>query len=147
MAILDLCCYSGFALVTASRVYSSCGVWASHYSGFSCYWAWALGCTSFSSCSSWALEHRLNSVWCSRFNCFVACGIFPNQGSNPCFLQWQAEFLPLNHQGSLPLYFIIELTYFFVRASLLAQCVKTPLVKQETQEIWVQSLDQKDSLE
>ena len=29
-----------------------------------------------------------------------ACGIFPDQGSNPCLLHWQADSLPLRHQGS-----------------------------------------------
>ena len=30
----------------------------------------------------------------------VACGIFPDQGSNPCPLHWQADSQPLCHQGS-----------------------------------------------
>ena len=29
-----------------------------------------------------------------------ACGIFPDLGSNPCPLHWQADSLPLEHQGS-----------------------------------------------
>ena len=29
----------------------------------------------------------------------VACGIFPDQGSNPCSLHWQADSRPLRHQG------------------------------------------------
>ena len=33
-------------------------------------------------------------------NCSVACGIFPDQGSNPCPLHWQADSQPLRHQGS-----------------------------------------------
>ena len=32
--------------------------------------------------------------------CSAACGIFPNQGSNPCSLHWQADSQPLRHQGS-----------------------------------------------
>ena len=43
------------------RLFSSCGAQASHCSGFSC-GAWALGCSGFTSCSSQALEHRLNSL-------------------------------------------------------------------------------------
>ena len=46
---------------------SSCGAQASHFRGFSYYRALALGHAGFSSCgawlrscSSWALEHRLN---------------------------------------------------------------------------------------
>ena len=33
-------------------------------------------------------------------SCSVACGIFPDQGSNPCPLHWQADPQPLRHQGS-----------------------------------------------
>ena len=33
-------------------------------------------------------------------SCSVACGIFPDQGSNPCRLHWQADSQPLRHQGS-----------------------------------------------
>ena len=34
-------------------------------------------------------------------SCSAACGIFPDQGSNPCPLYWQADSQPLHHQGSL----------------------------------------------
>ena len=30
----------------------------------------------------------------------AACGILPDQGSNPCPLPWQADSQPLRHQGS-----------------------------------------------
>ena len=33
-------------------------------------------------------------------SCSAACGIFPDQGSNPCPLNWQADSQPLRHQGS-----------------------------------------------
>ena len=33
-------------------------------------------------------------------SCSAACGIFWDQGSKPCLLDWQADSLPLNHQGS-----------------------------------------------
>ena len=33
-------------------------------------------------------------------SCSVACGIFPDQGSNLCPLNWQADSQPLRHQGS-----------------------------------------------
>ena len=32
--------------------------------------------------------------------CSAACGIFPDQGSNPCPLHWQADSQWLHHQGS-----------------------------------------------
>ena len=33
-------------------------------------------------------------------SCSATCGIFPDQGSNPCPLHWQADSHPLCHQGS-----------------------------------------------
>ena len=39
-------------------------------------------------------------------SCSAACGIFPDQGSNPCHLHWQADSQPLRHQGSPWLVFI-----------------------------------------
>ena len=33
-------------------------------------------------------------------SCSAACGIFPDQGSNPCPLHRQADSQPLRHQGS-----------------------------------------------
>ena len=67
--------------------FSSCGKWASHCGGFSCCRAWTPGALA-----SAAVAHRLS--------CPVACGIFPDQGSNPCPLNWQADSYPLGHQGS-----------------------------------------------
>ena len=57
----------GFFLVAVSAgLPSTCGVQASHCNDFSCCRAWVLGHTGsgahgLGSCSSWALEHRLNS--------------------------------------------------------------------------------------
>ena len=33
-------------------------------------------------------------------SCSMACGIFADQGSNPCLLHWQVNSLPLSHHGS-----------------------------------------------
>ena len=38
-------------------------------------------------------------------SCSAACGILPDQGSNPCPLHWQAYSQPLRHQGSPPFCF------------------------------------------
>ena len=38
-------------------------------------------------------------------SCSAACGIFPDQGSNPCPLHWQADSQPLRHQGSPKAFF------------------------------------------
>ena len=34
-------------------------------------------------------------------SCSKVCGIFSDQGLNPCLLHWQADSLPLSHQASL----------------------------------------------
>ena len=44
-----------------------------------------------------------------RPSCSAACGIFPDQGWNPCPLHWQADSQTLRHQGS-SLYNILEMT-------------------------------------
>ena len=86
-----------------------CGIWASHCGGFSCCraqalstqasvaaglglssrGAQALGLMEFSSCSSQVLQHvgfRSCSTWALAFSCSTACGVFPDQGLNPCLL-------------------------------------------------------------
>ena len=40
-------------------------------------------------------------------SCSAARGIFPDQGSNPCLLHWQADSQPLRHQGSPQEWFLI----------------------------------------
>ena len=40
--------------------------------------------------------------------CSTACGIVPDQGSNPCPLHWQADSQPLRHQGSPLLCFMVH---------------------------------------
>ena len=46
-------------------------------------------------------------------SCPRACEIFPDQGSNPCLLHWQADSLPRSHQGSLFLSFKSFFFFFF----------------------------------
>ena len=43
-----------------------------------------------------------------RPSCSAACGIFPDQDSNPCPLHWQADSQPLHHQGSPSLFFLAK---------------------------------------
>ena len=40
----------------------------------------------------------------------MVCGIFPDQGPNPCPLHWQADSQPLHHQGS-PCLLFCKATY------------------------------------
>ena len=63
------------------------GAWASHYHGLSC-----LRSTGSRRAGSVVVAHGPN--------CSAACGIFPDQGSNPCPLHWQADSQPLCHHGS-----------------------------------------------
>ena len=70
-------------------------------------------CTGLS--LSWPLllrstgSRRTGSVIVSHGpSCSAACGIFPDQGSNPCPLHWQADSQPLRHQGSP--FFIISIS-------------------------------------
>ena len=68
---------------------SGCSAWASHWGGFFCCGAQALGCVGFSgglgSCGSWALEHSIAVV--HGLSRSVTCGIFPGQGLDLCLLQ------------------------------------------------------------
>ena len=45
-------------------------------------------------------------------SCSAACGIFPDRGTNPCSLHWQADSQPLRHQGSpqVALFYLIFFT-------------------------------------
>ena len=47
----------------------------------------------------------------------VACGIFPDQGLNPCPLHWQADSQPLRHQGSPVVHFIYSNVYILISNS------------------------------
>ena len=49
-------------------------------------------------------------------SCSVACGIFPDQGSNPCPLHWQADAQPLRHRGSPILFLTVFGLRFCARA-------------------------------
>ena len=41
-------------------------------------------------------------------SCSTVCGIFPDQGLNPCPLHWQVDSQPLRHRGNpCPLFFKI----------------------------------------
>ena len=65
-------------------------------------------------------------------SCSAACGIFPDQGSNPCPLHWQVDSQPLNHQGSpLALFlcpFLISL-YYLMRVMIFVFVFSILIVK------------------
>ena len=51
-----------------------------------------------SSCGAWALGCSGSVVVHGR-GCSLPCGIFLDQGSNPCLLHWQVDSKSLDHQG------------------------------------------------
>ena len=77
----------GLSLVAASGGHSSL-----RCAGLSLSWPLLLRSTGSRRAGSVVVAHGPN--------CSVACGIFPDQGSNPCPLHWQADSQPLRHQGS-----------------------------------------------
>ena len=77
----------GLSLVVASGGHSS-----SRCAGLSLSWPLLLRGTGSRRAGSVAVAHGPS--------CSAACGIFPDQGSNPCPLHWQADSQPLRHQGS-----------------------------------------------
>ena len=62
-------------------------------------------------------------------SCSTACGIFPDQGSNPCPLHWQADSQPLRHQGSPKMLVLIRESYgyfilfYFYTTSIIIICI------------------------
>ena len=77
----------GLSLVVASGGHSS-----SRCAGLSLLWPLLLRSTGSRRAGSVVVAHGPS--------CPAACGIFPDQGSNPCPLHWQADSQPLHHQGS-----------------------------------------------
>ena len=75
------------SLVVASRGHSS-----SRCTGLSLSWPLLLWSTGSRHAGSVVVAHGPS--------CSMACGIFPDQGSNPCPLHWQADSQPLHHQGT-----------------------------------------------
>ena len=99
-----LCCVfvsvRGLSLVAASGGHSS-----SRCAGLSLSRPLLLRSTSSGRAGSVVVAHGPS--------CSAACGIFPDQGSNPCPLHWQADSQPVRHQGS-------------PRASIFDQVAKSP---------------------
>ena len=62
-----------------------------------------------------------------RPSCSVACGIFPNQGSNPCPLHRQADSQPLHHQGRPCCVSLLILSPSFFSATTAPYSSKFPM--------------------
>ena len=85
-------CCAGFSLVVTSR-----GSSLATSTGFSLQWLLSLQSVgsdhmSFSSCSSQAIESRLNVCGALvQLSCSTACGTFSDQRSDLCLLHWQVD--------------------------------------------------------
>ena len=92
---LHCCAWAFFSCIRAPLL-SSCDVQASYCSGFSSCRARAPGSQASVVAAHWCdivarpLEHRPSSCG-TGLSCSEACGIFLDQGSNPCPLHWQAD--------------------------------------------------------
>ena len=91
MAALGLLLRVGLSLLVANGGYSLL-----RYMGFSLWWLLLLQSTGsrhvgFSSCGTRAQQLWLTGSRVQALSCSVACGIFPDKGSNPCPLRWQAD--------------------------------------------------------
>ena len=53
-----------------------------------------------SRCGAQAPDAQAQYLWFTDLVAPQHVGIFPDQGSNPCPLHWQADSQPLRHQGS-----------------------------------------------
>ena len=99
MAVLGLVSVRGLSLVAASGGHSS-----SRCAGLSLSRPLSLRSTDSRRAGSVVVAHGPS--------CSVACGIFADQGSNPCPLHWQADSQPLCHQGSpMCAFLIVTLTF------------------------------------
>ena len=105
----------GLSLVVASGGHSS-----SRCAGFSLSRPLLLRSTGSRRAGSVVVAH-----WPS---CSTACGIFPDQGSNPCPLHWQADSQPLHHQGS-PSRFLLVINFIHISVYMsipIAQFITPP---------------------
>ena len=90
----------GLPLVAANGGHSS-----SRCAGLSLSWPPLLRSTGSRRGGSVVVAHGLS--------CSAVCGIFPDQGSNPCPLHWQADSQPLRQRGSPPMLLIFCFVLFF----------------------------------
>ena len=85
-------CWVFVSMRGLSPVVASGGHSSSRCVGLSILWPLLLRSTGSRRAGSVIVAHRTS--------CSAAFGIFPDQGSNPCPLHWQADSQPLRHQGS-----------------------------------------------
>ena len=105
LAALGLHCCAGFSLVAASGGYSLLQCTGFAFGGFSSREARALGAGASvvaaragSAVAVLRLQRTGSVVVVQALSCSAACGIFPDQGSNPYLLHQQADSSPMTYQ-------------------------------------------------
>ena len=103
----------GLSLVVASGAHSS---------------LWCVGLSLSCPLLLWGTgsRHAGSVVVAHGPSCSAACGIFPDQGSNPCPLHWQADSQPLCHQGS-PIYFLYSRFLLVIRFIHISVYMSIPI--------------------
>ena len=97
---------------------SSCNAEASRRSGFSYCRAQALGHNGSVTVVP-ALYSTDSVVVAHGLSCSAMCGVFQDQGSNPCLLHWQVDSWPLSHEGSPVLQLLYPFTRWWISRLLL----------------------------
>ena len=83
LAIVNLHCCAGFSLVVVAALVAEHG----------------LQSVRASVIAAPGLQSTGSIIVVRGLSCSMAYGIFLDQGLNPCLLHWQADSLPLSHQG------------------------------------------------
>ena len=118
LAVLYLHCSVGFSPVAVSWGQQWCA-------GFSLQWLLLLQSRgSRAPRLQWlwlpGSRAQVQQLWCMGLVALrVACGIFLDQGWNPHLLYWQADSLPLSHQGSSIKYFLIKICVLIFRHNVI----------------------------
>ena len=116
LVVLGPCCCPGFSLVEVRGhlIMVACLVSEPRLQG-----KWASGVAAhILSCCGLRLQNIGSIFVAYQISCSEACGIFLLQGSNPCFLCWQEDSLPLSNQGS-PSCFYVYYKYKCIQCMLL----------------------------
>ena len=89
-------------------------------------WASVAAAHGPGSCDSTPRLQSTGSVVVAHgLSCLVACGIFLDQGLNPCLLHWQADSEPLNHKGSpTNSFWLYLIACCWLEALMITQTVK-----------------------
>ena len=66
---------------------------------------------------------RATEVVVRGISCSVACGIFPDQGLNPCALHWEEDSYPLYYQGCPQFLFSFLIFYAILRGYTLSTVI------------------------